>query len=257
MPRPSSFYLPPGQWLPPYILTGAEASHLSKALRIREGETVRLFDGLGRQGLFTVMIAGKNKTELAPIAITEAPAPASEAILALGWNKSSRRGWLLEKAAELQASEIIFWKAQRSQGEVPDAPKDSWRDALIAGAKQSGAPRLPRLAVMPGGPDGLLADPSQYAGRYLLWEEPGATRLCAENLARPGKHLFAAGPEGGLTDREARLFLDAGFVPASLGQGVLRWETAALVTLGLAFWARPDTADAADAADATDAKAVS
>jgi len=240
MPRPSSFYLAPDDWRPPFVLQGAEASHLSKALRIREGETVRLFDGLGREGLFTVARVGKNKTELTAERISKAPAPQCEAILAVGWNKSSRRGWLLEKAAELNASEIIFWQAQRSQGKVPDAPKDSWLDALIAGAKQSGAPRLPRLAVLPGGPAALLADPARFAGRYLLWEDERETRLSAEALRRPGKHLFVAGPEGGLTDGEAKTFLDAGFSPVSLGQGVLRWETAAILALGLSFWARPD-----------------
>jgi len=239
MSRPSSFYLETGEWREPFVLSGAEASHLSRVLRIGAGAVVRLFDGCGTEGLFQVVTARKNKVELAPQSITTAPAPDCQAYLAAGWNKSSRRGWLLEKSVEFQAAGLIFWQAARSQGKVPAEPKDSWRDALIAGAKQSGAPRLPELSVCPGGPAELIAATNDFTRRFLLWEAPNLPRLAPADLSAPGKTLLAAGPEGGLTDAEAKLFMDAGFTPVSLGDGVLRWETAALLALGLAFWARP------------------
>ena len=60
-----------------------------------------------------------------------------------------------------------------------------------------------------------------------------AGTVMTADLAEPGDTLCVVGPEGGLTDAEARLFTDAGFVPATLGARVLRWETAALAVLAL------------------------
>ena len=50
-----------------------------------------------------------------------------------------------------------------------------------------------------------------------------------------GRCLAALGPEGGLDDAEVRRLLDAGFEPVTLGRSILRWETAALHCLSLAF----------------------
>jgi len=236
MSRLDSFYLPPAAWADPYILRGDEAHHLTRVLRIKPGAQIRCFDGKGRVGLFTVVSLTPHVSLRLDLEILPSP-PSGETWLALGWNKSARRGWFLEKAVELGAAGILFWEAERGQGVMPSAPKESWLAQLVAGAKQCGNPHLPELAVIPGQAAGLIAHCRAFDQRILLWESPGLKRtLSPDDLASPGKRVFVVGPEGGLTDAEAALFISAGFTAATLGPRPLRWETAALLCLGLSWW---------------------
>jgi len=237
MPRLDSFYLPPGSFRAPYVLQGEEARHLTKVLRAKPGAQIRCFDGQGREGLFTIESV-TNTVSLRLDSETTAPRPPLETWLALGWNKAARRGWFLEKAVELGASGILFWEAERGQGAMPASPKESWLAQLIAGAKQCGNPWLPKLAMIPGGAPGLIAHSQPFNQRILLWESPGLHQPLAPNtLTAPGKRLFVLGPEGGLTNAEASLFTESGFTAVTLGPRALRWETAALLCLGLCWWA--------------------
>lgn len=242
MARLNSFHLPPRSWPDgpdrEAVLEGAEAHHLLRVLRAAPGERVRLFDGRGRDGLFVLERAEKQRAFLRPESLADHPAPAGSLTLALGWNKSGRRDWLLEKAVELEAGGLAFWRAERSQGEPPAEPKDSWQDKLVQAAKQCGAVRLPELAVIPNGIEGLLRFAQGFERCYLLWESGQAGSVLRPGELAQGRVLAVLGPEGGLTDEEAARLARAGCAPRSLGTSILRWETAALLCLGAAHLAR-------------------
>ncbi len=241
MGRLDAFHLPGEAFAPPYALTGSEAHHCARVLRKAVGDRVRVFDGAGREGEFVVSDLARDRVGLTPVSLSEIPPEANAVWLAAGFSRSARRDFFLEKAVELGAAGIVFWQAARSQGRMPDAPKEAWAAALVAAAKQCGAARLPELAVVAGGAAGLAAawrDPD--ARRYLLWEEADSSgRLCVADVAAPGRALFVLGPEGGLTEAEAALFIAAGFLPASLGERILRWETAGLAVLALRLAGAP------------------
>ncbi len=238
MARLNSFHLPPESWPAdpdgPFVLDGAEARHLLKVLRAAPGERLRLFDGQGREGLFLLERAEGGRALLAPQSVVTLPEPADRLVLALGWHKSGRRDWLLEKAVELGARGLAFWRGARSQGDPPAAPKDTWQDKLVQAAKQCGAAWLPQLIVIPDGIDGLAAFAQGFDQCYLCWEKAEARCLPPPGSLGRGRVLVALGPEGGLEEAEADRLLTAGFRPLSLGSSILRWETAALLCMGLA-----------------------
>ncbi|MGE4505143.1 MAG: 16S rRNA (uracil(1498)-N(3))-methyltransferase [Desulfovibrionaceae bacterium] len=236
MARLNSFYLPPQAWPESgrASLSGAEAHHLAVVLRHKPGDVVRLFDGQGAEGLFTVLSCGKKLAELEARETARHQRPEGGLVLALGWNKSSRREWLLEKGVELGAAELCFWQAARSQGRIPHEIKDKWQDKLIQAAKQCGALWLPELTALPG-PDALLERGRGIATRLLLWERAGQAPLLSPSMLS-GPSLAVIGPEGGLEDDEARRFLDSGYTAVTLGGSILRWETAALHCLSLAYY---------------------
>lgn len=241
MARLNSYHLPPDAWPAPgalAVLDGPEARHLLGVLRARVGDTVRLFDGQGRHGLFQLAAAAsKSRAELAPLSEVQEPRPARGVALALGWNKASRRDWLLEKGVELGALGIVFWRAARSQGDMPGQPKEAWRDKCVQAAKQCHAAWLPELSVLPGGVDGLLRVAAHFDQCYLLYEGASPQDLLDPARLASGRSLVALGPEGGLEEREATRLAEAGFLTLSLGPRPLRWETAALCCLALAHHA--------------------
>ncbi len=234
MGRPDAFYLHPEAFAEPFVLTGGEASHCARVLRKRPGDTVRLFDGRGREGLFAITEVSRDMVTLTPLSLLEVPVPASRVHLAAGFSRSARRDFFLEKAVELGASGIVFWQAARSQGRLPQTPKEAWTATLVSAAKQCGAAHLPPIEVISGGAPALAALAGRFGRRYLLWEDPGLPRrLTRRDVSAPGDALFVLGPEGGVTDEEAGTFIEAGFVPVSLGDRVLRWETAGIAVLAL------------------------
>lgn len=242
MARLNTYHLPQEDWPAqsdgpeqPARLSGPEARHLLGVLRAKPGETLRLFDGQGRHGIFEITaVHGKNAAELRPISQTVEPVPTRGVTLALGWNKASRRDWLLEKSVELGALGIVFWEAARSQGGLPPGPKDSWTDKLIQSAKQCGAAWLPSLGVVTGGVSGLIRLARDFDACYLLYEASGPESLLDPDALAKGRSLLVLGPEGGIEESEASALADAGFVVAGLGPRPLRWETAALSCLCLA-----------------------
>uniref|UniRef100_UPI0025B89924 RsmE family RNA methyltransferase n=1 Tax=Desulfonatronospira sp. TaxID=1962951 RepID=UPI0025B89924 len=116
-----TFYLPPEKWQEPYCLESDEAHHLSRVLRISAGEKIRVLDGRGRLGIFEVRTSSRKEAGLFPENIWRVPKPQTRLHLALGWNKSSRRSWLLEKAVELGVWRLVFWTGKNSQGRMDNA----------------------------------------------------------------------------------------------------------------------------------------
>ncbi|MGE4299954.1 MAG: 16S rRNA (uracil(1498)-N(3))-methyltransferase [Desulfovibrionaceae bacterium] len=233
-----TFYLEPEAWREPFVLDGPEAHHMLAVLRTRAGDEVRLFDGQGRAGRFRVERAEKKRAHLVLLEETTAPRPAPRICLAIGWSKALRRSWLLEKAVELEAAGLWFWQGKHSQGAPPDVIKEGWQGSLVAGAKQSGNAWLPELRVVPGGVKGLAEAARGFDRAFVLWEGQDQHRMLDyPAVTGAGSILFAVGPEGGFDPAEVDTLVAGGFAPVSLGRRILRWETAALLCLGVAWWA--------------------
>ena len=227
-----SFYLAPERWKSPWRLEGAEAHHLSRVLRASEGDRIRLFDGAGREGEFEIEKLAKKRADLAVIQLREVSRPPG-LTLAVGWSRQARRGWLLEKAVELGAARIVFFAGDHSQGAPPPTPKDTWREKLVQAAKQCANPWLPELEVADG-IAGVASLGETFDRRLVLCETGDAKLVEPADFVPPA--LAVIGPEGGLSQAEIDRLADVGFAPRSLGPRVLRFETAAVLCLGLSFW---------------------
>lgn len=235
MARLDSFHLPPEAWPDQGsgVLAGAEARHMVKVLRLSPGREVRCFDGQGREGVFVIRTTKKDRVDLDKVSESFTPRPEGGLTLALGWTKALRRSWLLEKAVELDAAGILFWRAERGQGGPPDDPKESWQEKLIQAAKQCSATWLPELSVAGNARD-LASIAPRYSRCYVLWEESGAqSKLLSPSDLAQGSCLVVVGPEGGLTEAEVETMRKAGMVAVTLGKRILRYETAALMALAL------------------------
>lgn len=234
-----SFYLSPDAWREPFVLDPAESHHLSRVLRLKPGAEVRLFDGQGRHGMFRVTGAGKSGASLTLVSETVDPPPLARCTLAAGFSKALRRGWFMEKTVELDAAAVWFWQGDYSQAVLPETEKGKWKAALVAGAKQCESSRLPEFVMIKEGVKGIIARRDAFDRAFMLYEGDTDGRLLRrEDLVFEGNLLLVVGPEGGFSPEEAALLSAADILPVSLGNRILRWETAAVLTLGMAWWAR-------------------
>lgn len=231
-----AFYLEKDKWGARLALSGAECRH-AQALRLKTGDEALLMDGEGRMAVCRLEKLDKREMLLEPLEIAVAPAPKTFTIVALALSKAARRGFFLEKAAELGAGAVWIWQAERSQGKITASLADNLQGQLIAGMKQSRNPWLPRLRVF-GDIGGVVEAGRQCARKYLPYEEedPG-NMLTASMLGHSGETIFVIGPEGGIAPTELASLEKAGFRRVSLGPRVLRCETAAVLCLGLNYWA--------------------
>lgn len=233
-----SFYLSPALWNDAPCLEGQEAHHAINVLRLTAGEQVKILDGQGRTGIFRITSIKQKKLFLAPVSSAFSPCPESRAIMALAFSKAVRRDFFVEKAAELGAHAVWIWQADHSQGKLSGTLAANLSRQMIAGIKQCGNPWLPDVKVLPAGIEALIAQSGQADYRILPWELQSADCMLTTDLAgRKGTTLYVIGPEGGFSERELAIFDAHAFSRVSLGNRVLRCETAATLCLGIHWWA--------------------
>ena len=165
--------------------------------------------------------------------------------LAPGMPANERMDALVEKATELGVAVIAPLVCERSllrvAGDRAERKAAHWQAIAVAACEQSGRNRVP-LVVPPRTLRDWLADlppPRPPELRLLLSLSPDAAPLARLLMDRPqtAAHNAAvtvlSGPEGGLSPAEIALAESLGFVPVSLGDRVLRADTAPLAALSV------------------------
>ncbi|MBR4742322.1 MAG: 16S rRNA (uracil(1498)-N(3))-methyltransferase [Desulfovibrio sp.] len=238
MSSPHYFYLDPEKWSENVQLLGQEANHLCQVLRVNVGSEVELTNGQGLTGLFTVTQVHKKEVLLKKISEQQHPKPLCRPIMALALSKGVRRGFFMEKAAELGAFGIYLWQGDFSQGQLGNSQVLACKRQMIAGAKQAHNPWLPEIKYFPKGLSELLAATESITHRILPWELESVDRMLSfDLLGLSGETIYVLGPEGGFSEQELALLNAAHFQRVSLGERILRCETAAMLCLGLHWWA--------------------
>lgn len=217
------------------VLSEAESRHAAGVLRLQPGDAVELLDGRGGIAQATVESLAPKRVAVRINHIERVPAPVGRIVLAVGRPKSARKSILLEKIVELNADALWLFDADRTQGRG-DEDASGLIGPMIAALKQSGAPRLPEVRMFPKGLFSLLEAAKDFDRGFVL--DFDAPAFAPDELGLCGTTLLVVGPEGGLTERERNLCLGSGLKARTLGEGVLRFETAALAALSLFFWGR-------------------
>lgn len=153
--RCAHVFLEPDLWHEPYELDASESHHLTRVLRIREEAKRYVLDGRGREGRFRFALQEKRQGR-GPAASRRVDVSRTgiEGHPCGGLDKTARRGWILEKAVEFEASRIWLWQAERSQFPCPRTSRSHGRPACRR-SQQCRNPWLPELRTMPGGVDEL------------------------------------------------------------------------------------------------------
>jgi 16S rRNA (uracil1498-N3)-methyltransferase len=215
----------------PRRLEGAEAHHLTHVLRIGVGERVMLFDGSGIEGLSELTASADGVVE---VVVRELRASGTEppvsVILAAAVPKGDRFGWLVEKATEMGVQRLVPLITERAVVLPGEGKLEKMRRTIVEASKQCGRSRLMELDT----PLHWSQFVAREVSRSRSWvAHPEGEPLEAIRDRTSGPIVAAVGPEGGFTDAELELALQAGAKLVSLGPRILRIETAAIALAAL------------------------
>ena len=220
----------------------ATAARHVQVLRMQPGHTLTLFNGEG--GEFTAEVQHMGRSDVR-VVVGEHRALECEAAvqvhLAVGMPANERMDWLVEKATELGVHRITPLMTERSvvrlTGERAEKKQAHWQAVAASASEQCGRNRVP-VIDLPERLDAWLARQTVQAevvhgvlSLHASTQPLSALREGASASAK--KWVLLNGPEGGLTDAEDAAARAKGFAAVSLGERVLRAETAALGALAL------------------------
>jgi len=240
-------------------LTGAHAAHLARTLRARVGQEFEVACGdTVRRGAVTSVADDRVEFALGEEVQAGAIVPIT---LLLAIFKFDRMEWAIEKCTELNVTTIVPVIARRTEKHLAQAAKkrvERWRRIAREASEQSRRTAPPEITAPVKLSDALELHAGhekdlssrlrsevtsggtcclpEAALKVVLAETERTVTLAVVLRANetPQSLTLAVGPEGGWTPEELQAFASAKFIACSLGETILRAETAAIAALAIA-----------------------
>jgi 16S rRNA (uracil1498-N3)-methyltransferase len=210
-------------------ILGSHADHLARVLRARIGQEFDIAAGAEvRRGRIAHIQPDRIEFELGEIVPVSSP---PRVTLALSIFKFDRMEWAIEKCTELGVARIVPVIASRTESHLATAAEkrmERWQRLVRQAAEQSRRVSPPEVSQPTKLKDALAL---QGRTRILLSESEQHFALKDALQSATSDVVLALGPEGGWTDSEVDQFRAAGWSSASLGDTILRAETAAIAAL--------------------------
>jgi 16S rRNA (uracil1498-N3)-methyltransferase len=217
-------------------ITGEKAKYLASVLRCRKGDELVIFDGKGNC-LRTNILKVDRRQVIADIlekftCNIESPLNLTlvQSIL-----KGEKMDIVIQKATELGIKEIMPVITERSQlRETRKATR--WKKIAGEASRQSGRSIIPFINE-PADFKKILNThfPQTESCGFIFYEDEGVklSETVPSLVPRPSSLFIFIGPEGGFTNQEVSLAKEKGLFVISLGNRILRAETAAITAISI------------------------
>ena len=222
------------------IIRGRDAEHV-QVLRIRPGEDVTICDTQGTDYKCRLVRADKEEAEFEVVEVVPCTSEPSVKVTVLcGLPKGDKTEYIIQKSVEAGAARILFFQCERcvAKPETPGKKIDRWQRIAEEAAKQSGRGIIPQVRWV--GDFTAALDTAVKKDLKLFLYETGErealnTVLDANKDAQTA--CLITGPEGGFAEFEAKLASVCGLHVCSMGERILRCETAPVVALTAIMYA--------------------
>lgn len=223
-------------------ISGDEARHALRVMRLRVGDVCEVFDGAGNAARCVLTAASGNSSMCLRVQEMLPPMPpVADITLALAVPKGSNMDLIVQKAVELGVSRIVPLITERTIVRIKAAEAadkaDKWRRTVLEACKQCGVNALP-----------VVEEPQSYQKFLQRTDLPALRVQCAiVPHARPLREVMEEGraaghracvlligPEGDFSPEEYVAGEAAGFIPTGLGPIILRVETAVFMAISAA-----------------------
>lgn len=220
-------------------ISGEDAHHIARSLRMAAGETVTVVDETGTEHTcrLTAFLPDRVEAEVLESRPTAAEPPC-RIVLYQALPKGDKLDTVIQKAVECGAAVIVPFESSRCVARAkPEAEqKKTERRQKIAkeAAGQCGRGLVP--AVLPTTDfSGMLQQAKAAERVYFCYEGAGTEPIGAlwrKDPPQKGQTVaLVIGSEGGFSGEEAAAAAKAGFMLTGLGPRILRTETAAAFAL--------------------------
>ncbi len=247
-------------------ITGDNARYLSLVMRVKPGDPLIIFDGLGYRYECRILRSHKKETIAERIRREQYSVESPLSItLAQGIAKGERMDFIIQKATELGVSKIIPLITERSQVRHTEKMK-RWQKISLSASQQSGRDRIPEvleptdineflknLCTLPvsrdtsaessgteskpiSSPQLEKMDKRGFPHKKIIFSEEKIERNLKQvlrNIKNTNQITLLIGPEGGFSKEEVTTAIEQSFIETSLGPRILRTETAPLAVISI------------------------
>ena len=228
------------------IISGEDVNHIKNVLRLGIGDSITVSDGSSRD--YECVISEIDDDVVADIVdIHDCNAELPVKIrLFQGMPKADKLEFVIQKAVELGAAEIIPVMMERTVVKIEEKKKDKkierYRKIAEAAAKQSRRGVIPEIGDFisyKNAFESLYSDVADSAIKRMVLvpyenaEGMDYTRKLLNTASEYDEIDIFIGPEGGFSDKEIELARDKGAFIISLGNRILRTETAGMTILSI------------------------
>jgi 16S rRNA (uracil1498-N3)-methyltransferase len=207
-----------GEFKPIIELSNEETRHL-KALRLKTGDSVELFDGKGNIAEGKITETGK-KTK---ITITKTKTFQKDDLEIILWTaipKGERADWLIEKAVEVGVNKIVPIISRYSVVIPKKAKIERWKRIAISASAQSKRAFIPEITEPVKFKDAIerIND-----AQIIICHQEG--KNIRELKIEKKKIILIIGPEGGFDEKELEIKAEK----IKISENILRIETAGII----------------------------
>lgn len=231
-------------------ISGVDARHISKVLRMQPGAQVQIVSDDGVSALAEIVAIDSEQVTVRCIEkLSESHEPRVRLILAQGLAKGEKMDFIIQKAVEMGAYSVVPVAMEHSvvrlDGPKADKKVERWQKIAESAAKQSKRDIIPQ--IQPVQSMAKMLENNDCSTKIIAYE--CEDRLSLKTALRKAEEkgitdlLLIIGPEGGISEHELELAKNAGAMAVSLGKRILRAETAGLVAISAIFYETGDLGD--------------
>lgn len=221
-------------------ITGEDAKHIGKVLRMAVGEALTLCDGCGKDYPARITSIDRETVTLQVLdCLPSATEPTVGVRLYQALPKGDKFELIVQKAVELGVEAIVPVMTHRCVSRPDPASMakklERYNRVALEAAKQSMRGRIPKVEPLLSWEEAL--EELAKAPRAILFYERADAPLPALLADCPPALSILVGAEGGFESWEVEAAAAKGLAVATLGPRILRCETAPLAALSAILYA--------------------
>jgi len=214
------------------IVDQSEIHHLKNVLRMKTGQEISIFNGNGQEGIAKIISVNTDRIEIKIEEVLKVKENKFSISLACAIPKKSKFESIIEKTTELGVDEIIPLRTKRTEvvytKEKLIKKTERFRTVAVNAAKQCKRSTIPTIHPVTDFSDLISGLKDNVAFIPCLEGKRKNIHNALKDIKPNKKILFIIGPEGDFTPEEINLAKKAGCIPLSLGDTVLKVDTAAI-----------------------------
>ena len=222
-----------------YELDAMQSSHITKVLRMKEGQEIELFNGSGLSYKARILSSTNKYTRVETLSDSMFVETLSERIIAVvPFIKKENLFFMTQKLTEIGVTDLMYYRPDKLDQSL--LKKDLFKlnkkleDIIIGGCKQSGINFLPSIKCFKDLETCLNDIPVQTSNNFVCFFDLDASeRLAEADFSDANEYIFITGAESGFSDRERFNMEEKNIAVRSLGKNILRAETAPIAGITL------------------------